>query len=134
MDQLVITDSGVTEVLASSPDVELVLTNQAQDVVIEGTVGPQGPTGTIGPEGPQGPAGPQGLTGPAGAGGGSDAYFKQDFAPATTVTVTHNLGKYPAVSVFTSAGDEVEAEVDHLSINELTIMFAAANGGTVICN
>jgi hypothetical protein len=77
----------------------------------------------------QGPAGPQGIPG-----SGGDKTFTQAFASVSSVTVTHNLGKYPAVSVLDSAGDECEGDVDHLSVNQFTVTFSAPFSGSVICN
>jgi hypothetical protein len=57
----------------------------------------------------------------------------QDTASASWV-ITHNLGKYPSVTIVDSAGDEVEASVEHNSINSLTITFAAENSGKAYCN
>lgn len=48
--------------------------------------------------------------------------------------VTHNLGKYPAVTVVDTAGDEVIGDVSYDSVNQLTVTFSSATGGTVYCN
>jgi hypothetical protein len=64
----------------------------------------------------------------------ADKTYTQDFTVASTVTVTHNLGKYPAVTVIDSAGDEVEGDVDHVSMSELTVSFSAPFSGKVILN
>lgn len=68
-----------------------------------------------------------------GAGGG-DKTFTQSFTAASVVPVTHNLGKYPAVTVMDSAGDEVEGDVDFTSDNTLTVAFSAPFSGMVTCN
>lgn len=122
-------DSGSTLVLTDSP---------APEIVLDG--------GLAGPPGKGFPLG--GTTGQVlkklsssdydtawvdvGAIGG-DKSFSQTFN-AATVTVNHNLGKYPAVSVIDSAGDEVEGVVDHVTMNTLTLSFSAPFSGTVICN
>lgn len=77
-------------------------------------------------------SGPRGPQGPPGTGG--DLNFTQSFTSTTSVTVNHNLGKYPSVTVIDSAGDECEGLVDHISVNSLTVSFSAAFSGTVICN
>lgn len=74
----------------------------------------------------QGPAGPTGV--------GSDRYYTQDFSSANSVSVTHNFNKFPAVTVFDSAGDEVEGSVEHNDLNSLTVAFSAPFSGKVICN
>jgi hypothetical protein len=63
-----------------------------------------------------------------------DANYEQSFTSASTVTVTHNLGKKPAVHIQDSTGDEVEGDVHHDSNNQLTITFSAAFTGKVVCN
>ncbi len=78
-------------------------------------------------------AGPAGPAGPIATGTG-DAHFQQAFTPASSVTVTHNLGKHPAVTVIDSAGDEIEGDVQHTSINALIVTFSAPFSGTVFCN
>jgi hypothetical protein len=67
-------------------------------------------------------------------GQGADKNYVQEFSVATTVSVAHNLGKYPAVTVFDSAGDQVEGNVDYADANNLTLTFSAAFSGTVTCN
>lgn len=67
-------------------------------------------------------------------GGGSDANFTQAFTGVSSVVVTHNLGKYPSPIIFDSAGDEVEGDIRHDSVNQLTVTFNNSNTGTVICN
>lgn len=55
--------------------------------------------------------------------------------PATTWTVNHNMGKYPSVTVVTSAGDIAGgAEIDYIDKNNLTISFAAAFSGKAYLN
>jgi hypothetical protein len=74
----------------------------------------------------QGPQGPPGESG--------DANFTQSFTSAASVTVNHNLGKYPAVTVMDSAGDEVEGDIDYVSINTIRLNFSAPFSGVVSCN
>jgi hypothetical protein len=70
---------------------------------------------------------------PAGTQSGDQTYT-QIFGTASVVSVVHNLGKYPAVSVTDTALDEVEGDVRHLSTAALTVSFSAPFSGTVICN
>lgn len=65
---------------------------------------------------------------------GGDANFIQSFTAASTVTVTHNLGKYPSVTVFDSSGDVCIGNVDFTGLNALTVSFSAPFTGTVTCN
>lgn len=48
--------------------------------------------------------------------------------------VTHNLGKFPSVSVVDSANDEVIGEVTYIDTNSLTIKFTAAFSGKAYLN
>lgn len=66
--------------------------------------------------------------------GGGDKHYSQAFTFLSSVVVTHNLGKYPAVTIIDSAGDEVVGAVEHNNENQLTITFNAENTGTVFCN
>jgi len=75
----------------------------------------------------------QGPVGPPGTGGAATG-FEQTFpSPALTWLVNHNLGKYPLVTVLTSGGAEVEAEIVHASLNQFTVYFAAPLAGRVRC-
>jgi len=76
---------------------------------------------TIGPQGPVGPAGPQGVS-------GGNYKFTQN-SPASTWTITHNLGYFPNVSVVDSGGSQVEGSVVWTSNNALTVSFSAAFSG-----
>jgi len=46
------------------------------------------------------------------------------------VTLTHNLGFYPNVTVKTSAGDVLETGIDYNSINQITLTMAQPFAGT----
>jgi hypothetical protein len=59
--------------------------------------------------------------------------FSQN-TPSTLWTVTHNLGKYPSVSVIDSAGTLCFGEVKYISLNQLTISFGWAFSGKVSLN
>lgn len=50
-------------------------------------------------------------------------------------TVNHNLGDRPAaVAVLTAGGVEMDADVRHVSVNQLTVGFASAITGSVLIN
>lgn len=87
-----------------------------------------------GPQGPAGQDGVDGVDGQDGADGTGDLTFTQPFGVTSSVTVNHNLGKFPSVTVIDSAGDEVEGAVDHLNANSLTVTFAAPFSGVVYLN
>lgn len=63
-----------------------------------------------------------------------DKNYYQVFTNQSSVTATHNLGKYPSVTVFNSAGDEVVGAVNYLSINVLTVTFSSSFTGIVTLN
>lgn len=54
--------------------------------------------------------------------------------PAAQWNVTHNLGKFPSVSVVDSAQQEVIGEVEHISDTVLRITFSAAFSGKAYIN
>ena len=84
------------------------------------------------PPGAQGPPGPQG---PAGADGTGDAtYPHQQMVPSAVWTIDHGLGKHPAVTVITSAGDQVIGDVSYPSLDRVVITFSAPLGGSATLN
>jgi len=71
----------------------------------------------------------------SGGGGGGDAnYVFSQASAANPWLVTHNLGKYPAVSVVDSGNNEIVPDVMYVDVNTLTLTFAAATSGTAYCN
>lgn len=110
-----------------------------------------------GPRGAEGPEGPQGVQGMGMPPGGlenqvlqkasdadydykwlnptySDKTFRTDFTVTNNVVVTHNMAKYPAVSVTDTAGDEVVGTVSYIDTNSLIVTFNNPFSGTVTCN
>jgi len=63
-----------------------------------------------------------------------DHFIHTQSVASTTWTVTHNMGKRPSVSIVDSSGDEVIGQVNHVSINQLTITFSAAFSGVAYLN
>lgn len=86
--------------------------------------GLRGPTGATGPTGPTGPQGPA----------GTDKNYTASWINQSSVTITHNLGKYPAVTVMDSAGDEVVGEVEYLDTNTVRVTFASSFTGSASLN
>ncbi len=64
----------------------------------------------------------------------ADKTFTQPFTVASSVTVNHNLNKYPAVSVVDSAGDEVVGQVQYTSTSQVIVSFTYPFSGLVTCN
>jgi hypothetical protein len=60
-----------------------------------------------------------------------------EFVQTSTVdtwTINHNLGFYPSVSIFTMGGIEVDAEIQHISLNQVRVRFAAPMAGRARLN
>lgn len=72
-------------------------------------------------------------TGPAGT-PGTDANYVQAFSSVSSVVVTHNLNKQPAVTIIDTAGDECEGQVIHDSLDQCTVYFSSSFSGMIICN
>ncbi len=70
----------------------------------------------------------------AGGAAGDLSYTHTQSLASTLWTVTHNLGKRPAVTVVDSGGNEVVGDVTHLDANNLTVTFSVAFGGVAYCN
>jgi hypothetical protein len=54
--------------------------------------------------------------------------------PAITWNINHDMGKHPAVSVLNSSGDEVEAEINYVDVDNIIITFNAAFAGKATLN
>jgi hypothetical protein len=68
-------------------------------------------------------------------GGSGDLNFHYtQGAAASTWTITHNLGKYPSVTVIDSANDMVEGVIQYNSVNQLTLTFSGAFSGDAYLN
>ena len=102
-------------------EITLINLSPKQITVLESKRGLQGPKGDAGP--------------PGAAAAGADLHtsFAQGTASAIW-TVNHGLGKRPSVTIFDSAGDQVEGHVSHIDANNLTIAFSAAFAGTAFFN
>jgi hypothetical protein len=90
--------------------------------------GVQGEKGDKGDKGDTGPAGPPGAT-------TGDVHYDHVQGTAEEVWhITHNLGKFPSVTVLDSAKSEVEGQVDHIDTNSLTVTFTGAMSGNASLN
>lgn len=78
--------------------------------------------------GPQGIPGPQGLPGTP---GGNGFAFTQS-SPAATWIIDHNLGRKVHVTVFDPDGVVVYADLQHGSLNQVTVTFAAPFAGSAV--
>lgn len=61
-------------------------------------------------------------------------FFHVQNTPSAIWTITHNLGKYPSIEVFDSAGSQVEGTVTFINANSITIQFSAAFSGKATLN
>ncbi len=61
--------------------------------------------------------------------GSGVAFVHQQWVPIVVWSVNHNLGLRPTVSVLDTGGNEVQADVVHLSANQLQIRFALPVAG-----
>lgn len=76
--------------------------------------------------------GKRGLPGEKGA--DADKNFVATLSGQTDVVITHNLAKYPSVTVFDSAGDEIEGDYQHLDTARTRLTFSAGFSGKAIFN
>ena len=66
---------------------------------------------------------------------GSDSnYVHNQSQPLDTWSITHNLNKYPSVTVIDSAGSKVEGSVTYISNEEIKIEFSSPFSGKAILN
>jgi hypothetical protein len=98
-----------------------------------GTQGPTGADSTVpGPQGNQGGKGNQGNQGIPG--GVFPTYVYTQSSAASTWMITHNLGKYPSVTVFDDTGVEVFGDIAYIDISSLTVAFSVSVAGTAYLN
>jgi hypothetical protein len=100
----------VVESGGSTVTVELPPTAQVVEVAIPGPQGPQGPPGEP----------------------GSDAYYEHTVNnPTTSESINHGLSKFPAVTAQNSAGDEVDAGVNHIDEDNVLVTFSFPFSGKI---
>lgn len=63
-----------------------------------------------------------------------DKFYQQAFSGVSSVTVNHNLGKYPSVRVVDSGGTEYEVKIVHNSLNQLVASWNTNFTGKIFCN
>jgi hypothetical protein len=62
--------------------------------------------------------------------GPANTFFNfTQLTPSATWTITHSLGRYPAITVVDSAGTVVEGEIDYVSDSQVIVTFSAAFSG-----
>jgi hypothetical protein len=61
-------------------------------------------------------------------------YVHDQIPPNSIWNITHNLNKYPSVTVVNSAGSISIGEIDYISLNEISITFSAGFSGKAYLN
>ncbi len=61
-------------------------------------------------------------------------YMHTQIQSLSTWTITHNLQKFPSVSIVDNYNSKVQGEVDYIDINTLTVSFTAEFGGIAYLN
>lgn len=112
---IVIEDAGDLQVIE--------ITAETTEVVEVAEQGPAGPPGAAGAQGPQGIPGLSGAN-----------YVHNQAVPSADWTITHNLARFPSVTVIDSAGSTVVGDVEYLSNNQVAVHFTAAFGGSAYLN
>ncbi|MCO5250689.1 MAG: hypothetical protein M9949_04620 [Candidatus Kapabacteria bacterium] len=65
----------------------------------------------------------------------ADAHYTHEQTVASaTWTVTHNMGKYPSVSVVDTGDNVIVPDVEYIDTNSLTILFSGATAGNAYLN
>lgn len=65
--------------------------------------------------------------------GDNSSFLHTQSTPASEWIVNHNLGRSPASEVRSLAGAVIDADVLHISINQLRVDFTMPVAGTVYC-
>lgn len=63
-----------------------------------------------------------------------DTYVHTQSTSSATWTITHNMNKYPSVTIIDSANTVVEGEVEYTSLNEVEVTFSGGFTGTAYMN
>lgn len=96
------------EIAEDGPNVEVAVTEQSV-VISEAVVGLPGVSG--------------------------DKHFTHEQStPSATWTITHNLGKNPAVTIVDSSGNEWQTAIEHVSPNQCVVRFSSAFSGRAFLN
>lgn len=72
--------------------------------------------------GPRGPAGPSGAD--------QDSFNFVQATPAMQWSISHNLGRRPIVELLSAGGMEIDADVVHLSADQVLVNFVIPTAGS----
>jgi len=105
------------------------------EIVIEVCEGPHIESQLIPVAGPPGEQGPRGEKGDPGRDGRDiEPFIFAQQVPSATWQVTHNLNRYPSVTVVDSGDSVVMGEITYLSLDVVRIQFSAAFSGRAFFN
>lgn len=66
---------------------------------------------------------------------GNDKTFVYEWSnPLSTITISHNLNKFPSVTIVDTTGSEIVGDITYVNINTVTITFSAAARGIAYFN
>jgi len=65
---------------------------------------------------------------------GGSAYEHSQTAPVSEWIINHNLGYRPAIEILDAGGNEIDAQVLHISLNQARIYFTLPAAGSARCN
>lgn len=126
-------DADDAQLLIANPSAEQEITDHALKGVAPAGLGTSAAAGYYTPLGANGKF-PVDVIPVTGGGGGGDTYYVHTQAsPAATWNVVHNLGSTPVVQIVDAAGHVVEVDVEHLTVNTLTVSANIAFAGQAIC-
>lgn len=125
---------------------------------ISGSQGPRGPTGNTGAQGPQGCDGQQGTVGPQGAAGANGAngidgaqgsiggmgppgpvnggytnHVHTQSNAAIVWNITHNLDRYPQITIVDDQGYALAPIIQYTSINTIVATLQTSSAGVAYC-
>lgn len=64
-----------------------------------------------------------------------DKHYTYEWATLeNTITITHNLGKFPSVTIVDTAGSEIIGNITYIDINTVTLSFSSQTRGTAYFN
>lgn len=74
------------------------------------------------------------LVGPRGADGSAASRFEHVQGSSSALwTVNHNFGFWPDITIFSTGGLRVEAEIIHLNLNQANVIFDDPFAGIALC-
>jgi hypothetical protein len=73
------------------------------------------------------------VAGPGQAGGQTTFTYTQA-SPAATWTITHNLNRWPSVTVVDSGNTVIEPDINYIDANTLQVIFSSATSGKAYLN